>query len=209
LLHAKMHEELTQTACRPFDQHRDGTVLGEGAGALILEEMEHAEKRGADRWAEVITGSCLARCNHIGGGRISDDGSRETVRRVLENVLRKGNMLPEQIGHINAHGLGNKASDTAEAQGINDVFGNRAVPIPVTAAKGHFGNLGAGSGTLELIAGILSLRHQTLFPTLNCTSPDSSCQISTVQSTDVPSGDSFVKIAMSPQSQVSAVLVKR
>ena len=202
LLHAKQHEELSQTACRPFDQHRDGTILGEGAGALILEEMEHAEKRGANCLAEIVCGSYFARFNHAG-----KDHRRETVRRVLENVLWKGNLLPEQVGHINAYGLGSKASDTAEAQGIHDVFGERT--IPVTAAKGHFGNLGAGSGALELIAGILSLRHQTLYPVLNFSSADSSCPISVVQDRDIPSGDSFVKLAMSPQSQVSAVLVKR
>ena len=204
LMHAKQHEELTRTACRPFDQYRDGTTLGEGAGALILEEKEHAEKRGADCWGEIVGGSYRSRFDRAG-----KDFRRETVRSVLDNVLRRGEMLPEQIGHVNAHGLGNRSSDSAEAMGIHDVFGKRTNPIPVTAAKGHFGNLGAGSGTLELIAGILSLRHRTLYPALNFSSADSSCPISVVQSTDVPSGDSFVKIAMSPQSQVSAVLVKR
>ena len=203
LMHAKQHEELTETACRPFDQHRDGTLLGEGAGALILEEKEHAEKRGANCWAEVLCGSYRSRFS-----RSDKDCRREAVRNVLEQVLQRGNTSPEQIGHINAHGLGSKSSDSAEAQGIHDVFGKRAVPIPVTSAKGHFGNLGAGSGTLELIAGILTLRNQVLYPTLNFSTADSSCPISVVQSADVPAGDSFVKIAMNPQVQVSAVLVK-
>ena len=203
LMHAKQHEELTETACRPFDQHRDGTTLGEGAGALILEEKEHAENRGADCWAEIVCGSYRSRFNRYG-----KDFRRETVRNVLEQVLRRGNALPEQIGHINAHGLGGKASDSAEASGIHDVFGKRVTSIPVTAAKGCFGNLGAGSGALELIAGILALRNRVLYPTLNFSSSDSSCPISVVQSADVPAGDSFVKIAMNPQSQVSAVLVK-
>jgi 3-oxoacyl-[acyl-carrier-protein] synthase II len=203
LLHAKQHEELTATACRPFDLHRDGTTLGEGAGTIVLEEKEHAEKRGADCWAEIVCGSY--RCQFDRSGK---DFRRATVRSVLENVLRRGNMLPEQIGHVNAHGLGNRASDSTEAQGIHDVFCKRTEPIPVTAAKGCFGNLGAGSGTLELVAGILSLRHRVLYPTLNFSSPDSACPISVVQSTDVPAGDSFVKIAMNPQSQVSAVLVR-
>ena len=203
LMHAKQHEELTATACRPFDQHRDGTILGEGAGALILEEMQHAEKRGADCWAEIVCGSYRCRWGRTGG-----DFRRETVRNVLESVLRKGNLSPEQIGHINAHGLGGKLSDTAESQGIHDVFGKRTHPIPVTAAKGNFGNLGAGSGALELIAGILSLRQGTLYPTLNFSALDSSCPVSVVRSMDVPAGNSFVKIAMNPQAQVSAVLVR-
>ena len=203
LLHAKQHEELSETACRPFDAHRDGTTLGEGTGALILEDMEHAEKRGATYWAEIVCGSYRCRWDRAG-----NDFRRETVRAVLENVLRRSNSLPEQIGHINAHGLGSKSSDSAEAAGIHDVFGKRKEPIPVTSAKGCFGNLGAGSGTIELIAGILALQHRVLYPTLNFSSPDSSCPLSVVQSTDTPAGDSFVKIAMSPQSQVSAVLAR-
>ena len=204
LLHAKQHEELTKTACRPFDAHRDGTVLGEGAGALILEEREHAENRGADCWAEIVCGSYRCRFNRAG-----QDFRRATVRAVLEHVLRREETSPEQIGHINAHGLGSKSSDSAEAMGIFDVFGKRMKPIPVTATKGYFGNLGAGSGTIELITGILALRNRTLFPTLNFSTADSSCPLSVVQGTDVPAGDSFVKIAMNPQSQVSAVLIRK
>ena len=203
LLHAKQQEELTETACRPFDAHRDGTILGEGAGALILEDKEHAEKRGANCWAEIVGGSYRCRFSRAG-----QDFRRETVRAVLEQVLHKGETSPEQIGHINAHGLGSKSSDNAEAAGILDVFGKRKKPIPVTAAKGCFGNLGAGSGTIELITGILALRNRTLYPTLNFASADSSCPISVVQSADVPAGNSFVKIAMNMQGQVSAVLVR-
>jgi len=208
LLHAKQHEELTETACRPFDQHRDGTFLGEGAGAIVLEEREHAEKRGADCWAEIVCGSYRSRFHRSDKNCRQGDFRREAVRSVLEHVLQRGNVLPEQIGHINAHGLGGKSADNAEAMGIHDVFGKLTRPIPVTAAKGCFGNLGAGSGTLELIAGILALRNRVLFPTLHFSSADSSCPISVVRSTDVPAGDSFVKIACNPQAQASAVLVK-
>ena len=203
LLHAKQHEELTGTACRPFDAKRDGTTLGEGAGALILEDWEHAKKRKANCWAEIVCGSYRCRFDRTG-----QDFRRETVRAVLKHVLRRGNVLPEQIGHIDAHGLGSRASDGAEAAGIDDVFGTRTEPIPVTSAKGCFGNLGAGSGTIELVAGILSLNHRVLYPTMNFSSTDSSCPISVVQSTGVPAGESFVKLAMNPQSQVSAVLVQ-
>jgi len=204
LLHAKQREELSETACRPFDANRDGTTLGEGAGSLILEDMEHAERRGAKCWAEVVCGSYRCRWNRAG-----NDFRRETTRAVLENVLRRSHSSPEQIGHINAHGLGSKSSDDAEAMGIHDVFGKRTEPIPVTTAKGCFGNLGAGSGAVELIAGILALQHRVLYPTQNFSSADSSCPLSVVQGSDVPAGESFVKIAMSPQSQVSAVLVRK
>ena len=211
LLHAKKHEELSETACRPFDAQRDGTTLGEGAGALILEDMEHAKKRGANCWAEIVCGSYRCRFDRTG-----QDFRRETVRAVVENVLRRSGALPEQIGHINAHGLGGKSSDSAEAAGILDVFGRRAEPIPVTTTKGCFGNLGAGAGTIELIAGILALRNEILFPTVNFVSVGELTHpelpfppLSVVQNTNVPAGDSFLKIAMNPQSQVSAVLVRK
>ena len=204
LMHAKQHEELTQTACRPFDLHRDGTTLGEGAGAVVLEAMEHAEKRGAECWAEIAAGTCRAKYNRVGHVQ-----HREAVRAVLENVLHRSGLSPEHVGHINAHGLGSTVSDRLEALGIHDVFGKRSVPIPVTAAKGCFGNLGAGSGTIELISGILALRYGVLYPTANVLSPDDSCPVSLVRNGEVLSGDSFIKIAMNPQSQVSTVLVKR
>ncbi|MCL2005020.1 MAG: hypothetical protein FWG73_02540 [Planctomycetaceae bacterium] len=203
LLHAKQQEELTQTACRPFDKHRDGTILGEGSGALVLEEMSHAEARGAKSWAEILCGTSISMFSHT-----AKDLRREAVCKVLQNVLRKGEMLPERVGHINAHGLGSRASDLAEALGIHDVFGSRADSIPVTSAKGCFGNLGAGSGTVEFISAILSLHYGRLYPVLNFSQADSSIPISVVQNGEVPSGDSFIKIAMNPQSQVSAVLVR-
>jgi 3-oxoacyl-[acyl-carrier-protein] synthase II len=220
LLHAKQHEELTETACRPFDLHRDGTVLGEGAGSLILEEREHAEKRGATIWAEIVCGSYRSHPPlKEAGTLVSAIGAerkpatvlpyRSVVRNVLENVLRRGNVSPEDVGHVNAHGLGSQTLDEAEALAINDVFGKRRNPIPVTAAKGIFGNLGAASGTVELIAGILSLRNQKVFPASNFSVADPKCPVSMVQCTDVPSGDSFVKIAMNPQTQASAVLVRK
>ena len=208
LMHAKQHEELAKTACSPFDQHRDGTILGDGAGALILEEMHHAEKRGADCFGEIVCGCYRSRFNRGDHDRPRKDFLRQTVRNVLENALHRGNVLPEQIGHINTHGLGGTFSDSAEAQGIDDVFGGRTKPIPVTAAKGCFGNLGAGSGSVELIAGILSLRRRTLYPAVNFSSADPSCPVAVVQSTGVSAGDSFIKIALNPQAQVSAVLVK-
>ena len=204
LLHAKQQEELSPTACRPFDKHRDGTILGEGAGALVLEEKEHAEARGVKCWAEIGYGTSMAMFNRSG-----KDMRREAVRKSLENILHKADCTPEQVGHIDAHGLGSKTSDIAEALGIHDVFGNRTHPVPVTSAKGCFGNLGAGSGAVELISGILSLHYGTVYPTLNFSEADESCPIFVVNRLDTPSGDSFIKIAMNQQAQVSAVLVRR
>ena len=157
LVQATQQEELASDYCRPFDRDRNGTILGEGAGALVLEEWEHAVKRGATIYAEVVAASYRARFDRSGA-----DHRREVIGQVLRDVLRKGERTPEQIGHINAHGLGNRHSDAVEAQAIADVFSR---PIPVCAVKGFFGNLGAGAGAVELIASVLSLRERKLFPT--------------------------------------------
>ncbi|MDR0338608.1 MAG: hypothetical protein LBI18_16165 [Planctomycetaceae bacterium] len=207
MLHAIQQEELAATACKPFDQDRDGTVLGEGAGSLVLEELEHAQKRNATIWGEVVCGSYRTRHNQT-----KTDRRREVIRSVLCDVLRRSGMEPEQIGHINTHGLGTRDSDYAEALAINDVFGNRQHPIPLSAIKGFFGNLGAGSGAVELIAGILALQRELLFPTLNFSTPDPKCPITprtSNQEKSTPSGQSFIKIAVNPQTQASAVLVRK
>ncbi|MDR2441467.1 MAG: hypothetical protein LBE12_19065 [Planctomycetaceae bacterium] len=204
MLHAIQQEELTTTECKPFDRYRDGTVLGEGSGSLVLEELEHAQNRNAIIWGEVICGSYRTRYD-----RTKTDRKREAVRSVLCDVLRRSGMEPEQIGHINAHGLGTRDSDYAEALAINDVFGNRKKSIPMNAIKGFFGNLGAGSGAVELIAGVLALQEELLFPTLNFSTPDPECPVTPNQENNTPSGQSFIKIAVNPQSQASAVLVRK
>ncbi|MDR1141577.1 MAG: hypothetical protein LBL62_07780 [Planctomycetaceae bacterium] len=204
MLHAIQQEELTATECKPFDRNRDGTVLGEGAGSLILEELEHAQNRGATIWGEVVCGSYRTRFDHT-----KTDRRRDVIRSVLCDVLRRSGLEPEQIGHINTHGLGTRDSDYAEALAINDVFGKRKKPIPLSAAKGFFGNLGAGGGTVELIAGILALQRELLFPTLNFSTPDSKCPVTPNQENNTPSGQSFIKIAVNPQAQASAILVRK
>jgi 3-oxoacyl-[acyl-carrier-protein] synthase II len=204
MLHAIQQEELTSTACKPFDRNRDGTVLGEGAGAVVLEELEHAQKRNATIWGEVVCGSYRTRYDQK-----KTDRKREVIKSVLCDVLRRSGMEPEQIGHINAHGLGSRESDHAEALAIHDVFGNRKKPIPLSAAKGFFGNLGAGGGTVELIVGVLALQRELLFPTLNFSTPDPECPVTPNQNNNTPSGQSFIKIAVNPQAQASAILVRQ
>ncbi|MDR3234062.1 MAG: beta-ketoacyl-[acyl-carrier-protein] synthase family protein [Planctomycetaceae bacterium] len=213
LLHAVQQEELSQTACRPFDLRRDGTILGEGAGAIILEEREHAEKRGATIWAEVVCGAYRARCcparYNKNNADSRTDNRYEAVRSVLETVLRQSGTSPENIGHINAHGLGSKTADKAEAAAIHDVFGQRQKPVPVTALKGTFGNLGAGSGMIELIAGILALKNGSLFPAVNYGQADAECPLNVVTDTATPAGNHFIKIAFNARGQASALLLRR
>jgi 3-oxoacyl-[acyl-carrier-protein] synthase II len=132
--------------------------------------------------------------------------------RALANAmrasLRDSGLEPSQIGHIHAHGLSTRSCDIDEAKAITDVFGQCSATVPVAAAKSYFGNLGAGSGLVELIASVLALGHRRLFPILNFETPDPECPIVPARSTDDP-GDSFLNLSVTPQGQASCVVVKR
>lgn len=208
LLHAIQQEQLAAAMCRPFDKHRDGTVLGEGAGAVVLEEWEHAEKRAANIFGEVV--ACSYRSRYILKNLTDNENIRQAVRSVLKDVLQRSGTKPEEVGHINAHGLGAVLADKMEGQAIADVFSNRETPVPVTALKGFFGNLGAGGGMVEFIASVLALHRPALFPALGFTTSDPDCAVEPVKTPDsVSPGASFVKIAFNRQAQASAVLVRK
>jgi 3-oxoacyl-[acyl-carrier-protein] synthase II len=190
-------------ACRPFDADRTGTVLGEGAGVVVLEELEHAKARGATIYAE-LAGF---------GSSTAADKNRVALRdlalaNAMRAALRDAEATPIAVGHIQAHGLGTHTGDEAEARAIRDVFGGTKADVPVTAAKSYFGNLGAGSGIVELIAGALALHHDKLFPTLNYAKPDTACNVNVVREATSP-GNSFLNLSFTPQGQASVLYVKR
>lgn len=209
-LHAAQQEELANgeveptKASRPFDLNRSGMVLGEGAGAVVLEELEFARARGATIYAEVAGAASSS---------VTDD--RRVARRdlALANALRgaiaKAGMRTEDIGHIHAHGLSTRSCDADEAHAINEVFAARASTLPVTAAKSYFGNLGAGSGMVELAASTLALVHDRLVPILNYETPDPECPLAVVRNGETKPGDSFLNASVTPQGQASCVLVRR
>lgn len=209
LVDALQQEEIATDFCRPFDRERSGTVLGDGAAALVLEEWEHARRRGVTIWGEVLAGSYRTRYTPHSDEAAKSEQCRALVGSVLRDILRRGGMEAEKIGHVNAHGLGNRRMDRAESQAIDDVFGKRNRPIPLVAAKGYFGNIGAGAGAVELIASVLALHHGVLFPTLHFNTPDPDCPVHPTRDAETPGGDSFVKIAMNHQNQASAVLVRK
>ncbi|MFN0022183.1 MAG: beta-ketoacyl-[acyl-carrier-protein] synthase family protein [Pirellulaceae bacterium] len=188
---------------RPFDLHRTGQVIGEGAGAIMLEELEYAQARDAKILGEVIGFGSSSVTDGNGVGRLD-----QAVRNVLTQSLRTSGLTTVQVGHINAHGLGTHKSDAAEAQGIRDVF-SASPDVPVVAAKSYFGNLGAGSGLVELIASVLSLQNGRLFRTLNYDSPDPQCPVNVVTSAETSSGDNFINLNITPQGQASAVVVAK
>jgi 3-oxoacyl-[acyl-carrier-protein] synthase II len=189
---------------RPFDRDRAGAVLGEGAAAIMLEETEHAQARGATILGEIIGYASSAVSDKHGIGQY-----RTAFKNVLARGLESARLRPDDVGHINAHGLSTRRCDAEEAQAIAEVFGTRRSPVPVAAAKSYFGNLGAASGLVELIASVLALRHDRLFRTLNYETPDPECPVTVIAADDAPPGDSFISTSISPQGQASAVVVRR
>lgn len=155
--------ETPETASRPFDATRDGFVLGEGAGALVLEDYEHAKKRGAKIYCE------------IGGGGMSSDAYHLTaphpegigVMAVMTNCLRDANMKPEEVDHINTHGTSTPLGDVAELKAISAVFGDHAKNININSTKSMTGHLLGAAGAIEAIASILALQHGIIPPTIN------------------------------------------
>jgi 3-oxoacyl-[acyl-carrier-protein] synthase II len=208
-VHAAQTEELASgdieptDACRPFDLDRQGTVLGEGAGAVVLEGLERARVRGATIYGEILAASSSS---------VSDRRRVAQRDRALRNVmvasLREAGLRAGEIGHINAHGMGSRGVDRDEAAAIAEVFGDGAARVSVTAPKSYFGNLGAGSGAVELVASLLAMRHGRLFRTLNYKTPDPECPISVVREEGVSPGSSFVNLNVTPQGQASCVLVR-
>jgi 3-oxoacyl-[acyl-carrier-protein] synthase II len=188
---------------RPFDAHRTGQVLGEGAAALIVEELGSAQARGATILGEVVGVSSSAVSNQHGVGQY-----KVAIGNVLKNLLRTSRLSTDDIGHVHAHGLSTRRCDAEEAQAIAAVFSSRKSPVPVVAAKSHFGNLGAASGLVELIASLQALQHGHLFAALNYDTPDPECPV-TIAAADTPSGDAFLNVSVTPQGQASGVAIKR
>jgi 3-oxoacyl-[acyl-carrier-protein] synthase II len=210
IVHALQQEEL---ACgdgdparisRPFDLHRTGMVPGEGAGAIMLEELATAQARGATIYAEVVSAASSSAADR----RLVARRDR-AMANVLHAVLQGAEAGPDDVGHLHAHGLSTRTCDMDEAQAIREVFGGRARPLPVTAAKSYFGNLGAGGSMVELIASLLALQHGTLPPILNYETPDPQCPIAVVTDHATPAGGSFINLNVTPQGQASAVMVRR
>ncbi|HEY4234060.1 MAG TPA: beta-ketoacyl synthase N-terminal-like domain-containing protein [Lacipirellulaceae bacterium] len=189
-------------ASRPFDKNRTGMVAGEGAGMVVLEELATATARGATIYAEVVG---------LGSSNVSDEmlhGKCDVaLARAMRAALRDAEMSPGKIGHINAHGLSTQERDADEARAIREVFGVGGDKVPIVAPKGHFGNLGAGSGTVELIASVLALRAGHLPRVLNFKTPDPACQLNVVADDKTPPGRSFLNLSVTPQGQAAVLCV--
>lgn len=206
-LHASLQEKLAAnqqdpaTMSRPFDVSRDGSVVGEGAGALICESLDHAQRRGASILGEIVGYASSA----VGLGA-GDQYLKTAFENVLRGVLRDSD--PQEVGHIHAHGLATQECDQQEAEAIATVFGPPERQPPVTTAKGNIGNLGAGGGMVETIASLRALGGN-LFPIKNLLDLDPECPINACTGHDTPSGDQFINLNITPQGQASAVRIRR
>ena len=155
--------ESPETASRPFDATRDGFVLGEGAGALILEEYEHAKKRGAKIYAEVVGGGMSSDAYHMTAPHPDGIG----VERVMINCLENAGLKPEDVDTINTHGTATPLGDVAELKAISKVFGEHTKNININSTKSMTGHLLGAAGAIEAIASILAMKHGIVPPTIN------------------------------------------
>ena len=209
-VHATQTEQLANPelpaheACRPFDANRTGMVVGEGAGAILLEEYEAAKARGAKIYGEILS---------TGSSAVGDANLKSARQVALANAAKAAlgavNLDPAQLGHVSAHAMGTRAGDVEEAGALREAMGDRAKEIPVVAAKSFFGNLGAGGGVVETVASLLALREGRLFPTLNFATPDPECPVNASAAATLPAGESFLKLSVTPQGQAAALLVAK
>jgi 3-oxoacyl-[acyl-carrier-protein] synthase II len=160
-------------ASRPFDAERDGFVVGEGAGILILESLEHAQKRNAPILAEIVGYGMSGDAYHITQPAENGDGAF----RVMRAAIKDAHLTPEDIGYVNAHGTSTPLGDVIETRALKRVFGERAKQVPISSTKSMTGHLLGGAGGLEAGISVLSLRDQIIPPTINLETPDPECDL--------------------------------
>jgi 3-oxoacyl-[acyl-carrier-protein] synthase II len=168
-----VRNDAPEAASRPFDKDRDGFVLGEGAGVLVLESEEHAKGRGAKILAEFAGYGGTGDAYHI----TSPDPSGEGAARAIRLALEDAGLEPKDIGYYNAHGTSTSINDVTETRAIKSVFGSHVQSLKVSSTKSMIGHCVAGAGALEAVASILAIREGFFPPTINLDNPDPECDL--------------------------------
>ncbi|MCP9790111.1 beta-ketoacyl-ACP synthase II [Cyanobium sp. Maggiore-St4-Cus] len=164
------------TASRPFDAERNGFVIGEGAGVIVLESLEHAQARGAQILAEVVGYGMTCDAHHITSPTPGGVGGAEAMRLALKDAR----LEPEAVDYVNAHGTSTQANDSNETSAIKSALGDWAYQIPVSSTKSMTGHLLGGSGGIEAVAVVLAIEHNLVPPTINYQNPDPACDLDVV-----------------------------
>ena len=162
-----------KTSSRPFDQDRDGFVMGEGAGIIVLEDLEHARKRGARIYCEIVGYGNTADAHHLTAPSPGGEGAS----RSMKMALRGGGLNPEDITYINAHGTSTPQGDIAETQAIKTVFGNHARKVVVSSTKGATGHMLGAAGAVETAVCVMAIKTGIVPPTINLQHPDAECDL--------------------------------
>ena len=165
--------EEPEKASRPFDRDRDGFVMGEGAAVLVLEEYEHAMRRGAKMYAELVGYGATADAYHITAPCVDGEGAVKCMLSALEDAK----LSPDEVDYINAHGTSTKLNDAAETLAIKKVFGERAYKIPISSTKSMIGHLLGAAGAIEALATIMTIHTGIIHPTINYENPDPECDL--------------------------------
>jgi 3-oxoacyl-[acyl-carrier-protein] synthase II len=195
--HLSQRNDAADQACRPFERRRDGGIIGEGSGVLAVEDLNHAQKRGASIYGEII-----------GFGAAFDRGcTGKGLARAIHAALAQANVTPDGIGHVNAHGLSSVHADAWEARGIREAFGDR--PVPVWAGKSYFGNIGSGGPLVEIAGSLLAVKHGLLPATLNYQEADPACPISVNRINQPLPNPVFLKIAFTEMGQCAAAVCRK